>query len=123
MRPADPARQSAQDPAQRREKLRPVRVRRRLARRLAKQRCPTVAIDSISLIGSDRDRGDNTRSGQRAERVIRKAGKLCATKRCAPRARPAAKRWSVASVRSRLVIVAAKERSGYRMSLADSAVS
>ena len=44
---------------------------------------------------------------------------LCATKRRAPTARPAAKRWSVPSVRSRLVMITAMERSGCRMSLAD----
>jgi hypothetical protein len=60
-------------------------------------------------------------------RAKRNAAKLCATKRRAPTARPAARRWSVASVRSRLVMVTAYERSGWRMSRAlispDSAVS
>jgi hypothetical protein len=49
-------------------------------------------------------------------RANRKAPKLCATKRLAPTARPAAKRWSVASARSRLVMIAASKRSGCRAS-------
>ena len=52
-------------------------------------------------------------------REKRNAPKLCATKRRAPTACPAARRWSVASVRSRLVMTAADERSGWRISLAD----
>ena len=49
-------------------------------------------------------------------RSNRNAPKLCATTRRAPTARPAARRWSVASVRSRLVMIAAEERSGRRAS-------
>src|SRR3954453_16884095 len=60
-------------------------------------------------------------------RAYRKAPKLCATNRRAPTARPAARRWSVPSVRSRLVITAIGERSGCRasrtLSFPDSTVS
>ena len=46
-------------------------------------------------------------------RSYSQAAKLCATNRCTPIAFPAARRWSVPSVRSRLVI--ANARSTFRM--------